>query len=121
MGNAPCPGAVLTLTPSNQTHSVGDTATVTATLTNSCNEPLSGVIVHFQVTSGPNEGVTGTGVTDSSGQTSFTYSSTQPGTDQLQASVSNPAGAQAADAIQCKSIFLFLARALKKARGIYEL
>ncbi len=92
VGRAPCPGAVLTLAPSSQTHSVGETATVTATLTNSCNEPLSGVAVNFQVTSGPNNGLPGTGVTDSNGQATFTYSSTQPGTDQLQASVTNPAG-----------------------------
>jgi len=92
VGRAACPGAVLTLAPSSQAHSVGETATVTATLTNSCNEPLSGVAVNFQVTSGPNNGLPGTGVTDSNGQATFTYSSTQPGTDQLQASVTNPAG-----------------------------
>lgn len=92
VGNAPCPGAILSLAPSSQTHSVGESATVTATFTNTCNQPLSGTTVTFQVTSGPNTGMTGTGVTDSNGQATFTYSSNLPGTDQLQASVTNPAG-----------------------------
>ena len=92
VGSAACPGAVLSLAPPSQTFSVGQSATVTATFANTCGQPLSGVTVDFQVTSGPNNGLTGTGVTDSSGQATFTYSSTQPGTDQLQASVTNPAG-----------------------------
>jgi len=92
VGSAACPGSVLNLAPPSQNHSVGDTATVTATFTNSCGQPLSGVTVNFQVTSGPNAGLTGAGVTDSNGQATFTYSSTLPGTDQLQASVTNPAG-----------------------------
>lgn len=92
IGNAPCPGAVLSLAPPSQTHSVGQSATVTATFTNTCNQPLSGTTVNFQVISGPNTGLTGSGVTDSTGQASFTYSSTEPGTDTLQASVTNPAG-----------------------------
>jgi Bacterial Ig-like domain (group 1) len=92
VGSAPCPGAVLSLAPPSQTHSVGQSATVTATLTNTCGQPLSGALVNFQVISGPNKGLTGAGTTDSNGQASFTYSSTQPGTDTLQASVTNPAG-----------------------------
>jgi hypothetical protein len=91
-GNAPCAGSSLSLAPPSQTQSVGQTATVTATFANSCGQPLSNVAVNFSVISGPNTGTSGAGVTDSNGQASFSYSSLQPGTDTLQASVTNPAG-----------------------------
>jgi len=92
VGHAPCPGSSLTLAPASQTATIGSTATVTATLTNSCGQPLSGAAVTFTVLTGPNGGVTGSGVTDTSGNASFTYSSATGGTDTLQASTSNPAG-----------------------------
>src|SRR5260370_29090973 len=74
VGSQPCAGADLSLAPPSQDQSVGDTATVTPTLTNGCGTPLQGVSVTFNVTSGPNAGTTGTGTTDSSGQASFSYS-----------------------------------------------
>jgi hypothetical protein len=92
IGTAPCTGSSLTLAPPSQTHAVGDTATVTATFENSCQQPLQGAKVDFTVLSGPNAGVTGSGVTDSSGQASFSYSGLLPGTDTVQASITNPAG-----------------------------
>src|SRR2546428_1732420 len=56
IGSASCPSAALTLTPSTQSHEVGTTATVSATLTNSCGTPLAGVNVDFASLAGPNVG-----------------------------------------------------------------
>jgi hypothetical protein len=92
VGHAPCAGSDLTLAPSSQTVAVFSPATVTATFENSCGEPLSGALVKFTVVSGPNAGTTGTGVTNSSGQASFTYTSVRTGTDTLVATITNPAG-----------------------------
>jgi hypothetical protein len=79
---------------------VGDTATVTATLTNGCGTPLQGANVTFNVTSGPNAGTTGSGTTDTNGQARFSYSSLTPGTDTVQASVTNPAGTITSNTVQ---------------------
>lgn len=92
IGSQPCAGAELSLAPPSQTQQVGDTAMVTATLTNGCGTPLQGAAVTFNVTSGPNTGTTGSGATDASGQATFSYSSLAVGTDTVQASVTNPAG-----------------------------
>jgi hypothetical protein len=92
IGHAPCRGSVLGLTPPAQTHGVGTTATVTATFTNSCGQPLSNVAVQFAATAGPNAGRSGTGTTDANGVATFSYSSLVTGTDTLRASVTNIAG-----------------------------
>jgi hypothetical protein len=82
----------LSLAPPAQTRQVLTSATVTATFTNSCGQPLSNTAVSFSILSGPNAGGSGSGVTDSSGSASFTYSGGKFGTDTLRASVSNLAG-----------------------------
>jgi hypothetical protein len=96
IGSGPCQAQILSLAPSSQTQSVGTTATFTATYTNgggpSCGKPLPGVVVDFKVRSGPNVGTTGTGVTDVNGMATFTYSSLKPGTDTVQASITNATG-----------------------------
>jgi len=92
IGHAPCRGSQLGLKPAAQTHNVGTTATVTATFTNSCGQPLSNVAVQFVATSGPNAGRTGTGTTDAKGVATFNYSSSMTGTDTFHASVTNIAG-----------------------------
>jgi hypothetical protein len=92
IGSGPCRGSALTLAPPTQTHPVLSTATVTGTFTNGCGQPLSNTAVAFAISSGPNAGVTGSGVTDGNGHATFTYSSTKVGTDTLQASVTNLAG-----------------------------
>lgn len=92
IGHAPCRGSLLSLTPPAQSHPVLSSATVTATFTNSCGQPLSNTAVHFSAQSGPNAGLTGPGVTNASGQATFTYSSSKLGTDTWKASVSNLAG-----------------------------
>ncbi len=92
IGHAPCRGSLLALTPPAQTEPVLSTATVTATFTNSCGQPLSNTAVQFAAGSGPNAGLTGSGTTNPSGQATFTYSSANVGTDTWRASVSNLAG-----------------------------
>ena len=92
IGNKACAGQVLTLAPAAQTLPITTTATVTASFTNSCGDALSGVLVNFQDLSGPNIGLTGTGVTDASGDATFDYSSQLTGTDVLQARITNAAG-----------------------------
>ena len=92
IGNAPCVGTNLVLAPPSQTHPIFSTATVTGTLTNGCGDPLPGVAMSFSVLSGPNAGVSGSSLTDSSGSATFSYFGKVVGTDTLQASVTNPAG-----------------------------
>jgi len=92
IGHAPCRGSLLSLTPAAQTHGVGTTATVTATFTNSCGQPLSNVAVQFAATAGPNAGRTGTGTTNANGTATFSYTSSVAGTDTLSVSVTNIAG-----------------------------
>jgi len=92
IGSASCPSAALTLTPGTQAHDVGTTATVSATLTNSCGTPLADVNVDFSNVAGPNVGTTHIDTTDKSGNVSFSYTSTKNGTDTLRATVTNLAG-----------------------------
>jgi len=92
IGNPPCPRAVLTLTPDTQSHDAGTTATVIATLTNSCGTPLAGANVDFTTLAGPNVGTTHIDTTDRNGNVSFSYTSSNSGTDTLMASVTNLAG-----------------------------
>jgi len=93
VGSVPCPGAVLHLSlAGTQTLPVGATATLGANLSNGCGDPLSGTPISFDVSSGPNAGLAGTGITDSSGNATFAYSSAVAGTDVVTASTKNPAG-----------------------------
>lgn len=92
IGHAPCKGSILSLTPPTQTHVVGTTASLTATFTNSCNQPLSNVAVNFAAQSGPNAGQAGSGVTDANGQATISYTSSVIGTDSWNAFVDNLAG-----------------------------
>ena len=92
IGSKPCPGSLLSLAPPDQTHAVLTDATVVATFSNSCGQPLSDTAVQFSVDAGPNTGLTGSGVTDSAGRAAFTYTSTRTGVDGLHAVVTNVAG-----------------------------
>lgn len=83
-------GAVLS--PQSATNPVGTSHTVTATLQFDNGNPIVGRAVDFAVISGPNTGVTGSGVTNAQGQATFTYSSSVAGTDTLQASFLNSHG-----------------------------
>jgi hypothetical protein len=79
--------ANLTLAPASDTNEVGEPHTVTATATSSSGSGVAGATVTFTVTAGPNMGVMGTGVTNASGEATFTYTSAASGTDTIQASI----------------------------------
>jgi hypothetical protein len=84
----------INLSPASSTNPVSTTHTVTATITDQLGNPKPGILVTFQVISGPNTGAEATGVyvpsdskTDANGQVTFTYTSNgTPGTDQIIAS-----------------------------------
>jgi hypothetical protein len=92
VGTGPCAGSQLSLLPLTQTHGVGTTATVTATFSNTCDQPLQNVSVQFAIPSGPNAGRTGSGTTNASGQATFSYVGVATGTDTVSATVTNTAG-----------------------------
>ncbi len=85
-GFAPPPGvSEISLAPKVATNQVGETHTVTATVTQD-GVPLEGVVVTFEVLSGPNDGLTGMDTTDVNGEAQFSYTSFATGTDTIQAS-----------------------------------
>jgi len=93
IGTTVCAGSDLSLAPASQSQFTGSSATVTATLTNSCGDAIQGATIDFSVLSGPNSGATGSGVSDGSGNASFTYTgSATTGMDTDQASITNLAG-----------------------------
>lgn len=100
IGSTPgCNGAMLTLTPASQSLIVDNPATVTAHLTNNCNQVLQGQAVDFAAVSGPNSGAIASAnssnpnaVTDANGDASLTYTGTTVGEDTLQASVKTALG-----------------------------
>lgn len=94
-GGAAVIGEGITLSPTSATNKVLESHTVTAAVQNEHGEPIEGVLVHFQVTSGPNEGKTGEATTDSSGKAQFTYTSSQTGTDHMVAYFTNAHEAKA--------------------------
>lgn len=78
------------LAPPEATNYVGSPHTVTATVVRhpevtDSSEPAVGVTVTFKVIDGPNAGLTGTAVTDSSGVATFTYTSSATGVDTIEA------------------------------------
>ena len=77
IGAAGSTDASLTLGPATLSAVAGTPATVTATLLDGSGSGLPNATLGFTVTSGPDVGVTGTGVTNSSGQATFTYAGLQ--------------------------------------------
>jgi hypothetical protein len=88
-GGAAVIGEGITLSPASGTNKVGESHTVTASVQNAQGEAIEGAAVHFDVTSGPNEGTTGEASTNSSGKAQFTYSSSKAGTDHIVGSFTN--------------------------------
>ena len=78
------PAATIGLTPATATHTVGQTTTVTATLTDVNGNPVQESVVTLKV-SGANPG-TFTATTDANGKATFTYAGRKAGTDTLVAS-----------------------------------
>ena len=75
------------LQPATQTHEVGGTATLTATVKLQDGTPAgAGIAVTFTATAGPNVGKTTTAVTDADGVATISYSSAKAGTDTWEAS-----------------------------------
>jgi hypothetical protein len=98
--NLPCGFTVvgITIEPLTDENVIGEDHTVTATLTDLLDNPQPGILVTFEVVSGPNAGASGTCspnadcTTAASGQVSFTYSGTGGvGTDEIVACFINEA------------------------------
>jgi hypothetical protein len=83
----------ITLIPATATNTLGQTHTVTATVTDANGNLVVGKPVTFVVTAGPDTGTTVTGVTDVNGQTTFSYVGNVVGTDHIIASFVDNAGA----------------------------
>jgi hypothetical protein len=81
----------ITLAPLTDTNPTGTTHTVTATVAEG-GTPASSKLVTFLVTAGPHAGTTGTGVTNASGEATFTYTGVNAGTDSIKASYVGPQG-----------------------------
>jgi hypothetical protein len=82
----------VTLTPPSQTLTVGGTASLVANVSTTSG-PVSGGSVVFSVDGGPDVGQTFTGTTDSSGNTTFTYTNTGgAGTDSVSATYTDSSG-----------------------------
>jgi hypothetical protein len=82
-------GEGIVLGPTTATNEVGKPHTVTAKVQTETGEPVVGTKVHFEVTSGPNKGLTGESTTNSEGKATFTYTSTKTGTDTIVATFVN--------------------------------
>lgn len=83
------------LAPETAVNPIGTTHTVTATVTDDSSgspAPVVGTTVTFTVIAGPHTGTTGTDVTDSSGQATFTYTGTTIGIDTIEATFVDAAG-----------------------------
>lgn len=76
----------IVLNPGSATNPIGTQHTITATIKNEALEPIPDMVVSFEITSGPHDGVTGTDTTDAKGQAVFTYTGTLEGTDIIEAS-----------------------------------
>lgn len=90
-GGAAVIGEGVTLSPVSGTNTVGESHTVTASVQNATGEAIEGAKVHFQVVSGPNEGLSAEASTSSTGKALFTYSSSSAGVDHIVASFTNSA------------------------------
>lgn len=99
--NLPCGYTVvgINLTPMSAVNEVGQDHTVTANLSELSGTPKPGIVVTFEVLSGPNAGASGTCsansdcTTDASGNVSFTYAGTAgEGTDEIRACFTDMTG-----------------------------
>ncbi len=79
-------GEGIILTPPSATNPINTQHTVTAKVQDDNGNPVVGRTVNFSIVSGPHAGLTGSGSTDGTGQTAFTYTGTVVGTDVIEAS-----------------------------------
>lgn len=87
IGSAGANDASLSLGPARVTGVTGNQVTETATVVDGSGSGLPNVPVSFTVTSGPDEGLTGTVTTSPSGQAAFSYTGSGDGEDVVAASV----------------------------------
>jgi len=92
--------ANVSLVPPSATNPTGSIYNATATVTDGAGSPLANMNVTFRITSGPNAGKTGTGISAANGTTYFAYTSSVAGTDTIVASVIGAGG----NAIQSNSV-----------------
>jgi uncharacterized repeat protein (TIGR01451 family) len=85
-------GEGIILSPASATNPVGTQHTVTATLQDNLGNPVANRQVNFEVVSGPQAGLTAMSQTDATGRTTFTYTGTAAGTDQIVARTVNSRG-----------------------------
>jgi len=79
-------GEGIILGPLDAINMVGTEHTVIATVVDGNGEPVSGVVVSFEIISGPHVGMTGNATTNANGKASFTYTGTTTGLDVIKAS-----------------------------------
>jgi hypothetical protein len=87
-----CVSRLISLRPAFGRNLTGANHTVTAKVVNASNDPQVGVAVDFTVTAGPNQGTTGNGTTDGNGETTFTYTSSTAGVDDILAEFTDGLG-----------------------------
>lgn len=81
------------ISPDDSSSLSGGSHTLTATVTDDLGVPQVGISVNFLVEAGPNQGASGTGITNANGQATFTYSDIGgAGIDRIIASFTNGAG-----------------------------
>ena len=78
--------STIVLSPSSAINPLGTTHTVTATVKDDASNPIDGMVLSFNIISGPHAGQNGTATTYSNGQAEFTYTGTAVGTDTINAS-----------------------------------
>jgi RHS repeat-associated protein len=83
----------LALFPGVATEPVGALYTATAVVTDAAGTPLANVTVNISVLSGPDAGKSAQAVTNASGVATFSFAGAAAGTDTLQATIPNQAGA----------------------------
>lgn len=74
----------IALAPTSSSGPVGEAHTLTATVKED-DAPVAGTTVTFEVVSGPHAGTSGSDVTDSSGEATFSHTGTSVGTDTIKA------------------------------------
>jgi hypothetical protein len=90
------PPRSITLTPANDTNTVGDPHTVTATVRGQSGNRLPGVVVNFSVAGGGTPAPpAGSHVTDANGEATFTFTNFRPAVNTITASVAGCCSARA--------------------------
>ena len=85
-------GEGILLTPLNATNPVGTDHTLTAKVQNDLGDPIVGRTVNFEIINGPNVGLTSSGITNASGEATWTYSSVIAGIDEISSNMTNTQG-----------------------------